>query len=323
MSLSSSSSSKAFRPSPHLRGVFVGSGSDGMNEAIVAQAVLQLTDKHPARVAYIGTATYDLEGPRKRQTEQFVRLGCEVESLNVAISGLTQVGQDLIETADVIIVSGGNTLYAMDRWKLLGLDEKFREAMERGAVLTGGSAGAICWFDGGHSDSMDPDTWRGAMLTAPVQEGDESTDAPECAQDAKAWEYIRIQGLGFIPGLVCPHHDKVQSNGALRATDFDRMMLRHPTELGIGIDHWAGLRVQGDTYAVLSIPGKEGSVLPDGKFSSERKGEPGVWIKSVQDGRVKSRLCPSRGKISELLFHPRQICLDPKEEECRQQNPVK
>jgi hypothetical protein len=32
--------------------------------------------------------------------------------------------------------------------------------------------------------------------------------------------------------LCCPHHDRVQSNGILRATDFDDMMLRHPTEVG-------------------------------------------------------------------------------------------
>lgn len=36
--------------------------------------------------------------------------------------------------------------------------------MESGAVLTGGSAGAICWFDGGHSDSMDPATYKNNML---------------------------------------------------------------------------------------------------------------------------------------------------------------
>eukprot|EP00977_Amphora_coffeiformis_P023879 scaffold14635_cov201-Amphora_coffeaeformis.AAC.12 len=317
----SSSSSKAFQPSPHLRGLFVGSGSDGMNEPTIAQAVLQLTEKQPVKVAYVGTATYDLEGPRMRQTEQFVRQGCKVESLNVAMSGLTQEGQELIDSADIIIVSGGNTLYAMDRWKILGLDETFRQAMERGAVLTGGSAGAICWFDGGHSDSMDPETWKDAMSAASTIEGDESSNAPE-SQDAKEWVYIRIQGLKLLPGLVCPHHDKVQSNGVLRATDFDSMLLRHPTELGIGIDHWAALQVNGDSYTVLSIPDKEGSVLPDGRFSSERKGRPGIWIKSVQDGQVKSRLCPSSGKLSELLFHPKQIRLDPKEEECRKQNPA-
>ena len=54
----------------------------------------------------------------------------------------------MVAGADVILVSGGNTLYAMDLWKAVGLVSLLQEAMERGAVLTGGSAGAICWFDG-------------------------------------------------------------------------------------------------------------------------------------------------------------------------------
>ena len=42
-----------------------------------------------------------------------------------------------------------------------------------------------------------------------------------------------IDGLGFLPGLCCPHHDRVQSNGILRSTDFEELLKRHPTERGI------------------------------------------------------------------------------------------
>jgi hypothetical protein len=49
---------------------------------------------------------------------------------------------------------------------------------------------------------------------------------------------------------VCPHHDKVQSNGVLRAIDFDAMLLRHEGEQGICIDHWAALCVDGDAFEV-------------------------------------------------------------------------
>ena len=50
-----------------------------------------------------------------------------------------------VEAAGVIIVSGGNTLYAADRFTKVGLIPLLAKAMERGVVLTGGSAGAICW----------------------------------------------------------------------------------------------------------------------------------------------------------------------------------
>lgn len=47
-----------------------------------------------------------------------------------------------MEKADIILVSGGNTLYAVDRWTYLGLDELLRGAAHRGKVMAGGSAGA-------------------------------------------------------------------------------------------------------------------------------------------------------------------------------------
>jgi hypothetical protein len=71
--------------------------------------------------------------------------------------------RDLFSAADIIAVSGGNTLFGVNRWKRLGVDTMLREASERGAVMVGGSAGAICWFDGGHSDSFDPTTVRACM----------------------------------------------------------------------------------------------------------------------------------------------------------------
>jgi dipeptidase E len=42
-----------------------------------------------------------------------------------------------------------------------------------------------------------------------------------------SWEYVRVEALGILPGLVCPHFDKTQSNGVLRAADFDAMLKRY------------------------------------------------------------------------------------------------
>jgi dipeptidase E len=120
----------------------------------------------------------------------------------------------------------------------------FKKAAERGAVLAGGSAGAICWFEGGHSDSGDPDSYRvppppPPESSAPPPEKKQRRESPaekisgEAAEkdSKKAWEYVRVPGLGLFPGLCCPHHDKVQSNGVLRAVDFEGMMKRHHGEV--------------------------------------------------------------------------------------------
>jgi dipeptidase E len=51
-------------------------------------------------------------------------------------------------------VGGGNTLKMMRRWRKLGVDQFLERAYHKGAVLSGISAGAICWFVYGHSDSQ-------------------------------------------------------------------------------------------------------------------------------------------------------------------------
>jgi dipeptidase E len=326
-----------YHPVTDMKGCFVGSGSEGLQQAEVCAQILALTGKAPAEVTvlYLGTATYDLLPPRHNQTVRLQEAGCTITSLEASgAPGQTQTEKTdyarLCEAADVIVVSGGNTLWAMDRWAAVGLLPLLRAAAERGAVLTGGSAGAICWFEAGHSDSMDADTYKGAMLAeaaaaaAGGAEGkDEASAAPEAGAEVKAWEYIRCPCLGFFPGLVCPHADKVQSNGVLRATDFDAMLLRHSGERGICIDHFAALCVDGDRYWVLSLPGRPGSVLPDGSFSPVREGVPGVWVKDVEEGIVKTVLLPQTGPLDALLrpAAETEIFQDPRLPACRAANP--
>jgi len=187
------------------------------------------------------------------------------------------------------------------------------------------------WWSGGHSDSIDPDSYKEAKLSSFSSHSDiddddgggthhDSDPPPQDSQHSdseepsKEWDYIRVDGLSILPGLCCPHHDRIQSNGILRAHDFDDMMLRHPTEVGIGIDHNAAFLIDGDDYRVIYPEGDEalmvGSVmLPEEIFSEERKGVPGVWIKEVvMNGKMLScRLCPREGKIGELLKVPVRV----------------
>jgi len=78
---------------------------------------------------------------------------------------------------DVIFVGGGNTANALAIWRVHRFDEILREAWEAGIVLTGWSAGMICWFEAGVTDSFGPQL-----------------------------EGMR-DGLGFLAGSACPHYD--------------------------------------------------------------------------------------------------------------------
>jgi dipeptidase E len=84
--------------------------------------------------------------------------------------------RELVLAQDLIVVAGGNTANAIAIWRLHGFDEILREAWQAGVLLAGWSAGMICWFEQGVTDSFGPDL-------APM----------DC--------------LGFLPGSACPHYD--------------------------------------------------------------------------------------------------------------------
>jgi len=192
--------------------------------------------------------------------------------------------------------------------------------------MTGGSAGSICWFDGGHSNSSDPDTYKDFRVKKfggkPVSDNVVDEIYATSSDEIKDWEYIRIPALGFLPGLVSPHHDRVQSNGVLRAKDFDRILLQSPGELGIGIDHWAALFIDGEEYRVLSLEDNEGSVKNGKDFVTDGSGVPGIWIKEVINGVVHQRVCPPQGRLTDLLRVAEDIVQDEEAlRQCRLENP--
>src|SRR3954451_19787041 len=113
--------------------------------------------------------------------------------------------RELALAHDVILVCGGNTANMLAIWRVHGFDGILREAWESGVLLTGWSAGMICWFEAGVTDSF------GAQL-----EG-----MPD--------------GLGFLPGSACPHYD-----GEERRRPVYTALVRGGFPAGIAIDGEAG-----------------------------------------------------------------------------------
>ena len=220
----------SFDAPTHRKIVAIG-GGQAADKPWIRDTIVAMSGKATPRVLYIGTPGFDLLSGYERQAAGFATLGFPTSMLN--LTDLTKVpsAEDRaasIGSADIIVVSGGNTLFAVTRWRRLGVDKLLRKAMERGAVLCGGSAGAIIWFDGGHSDSLDPET---VQLTryeksvhvalppdaAATPASIAALPAAERALYRKEWEFCRVKGLGFLPFFMCPHHDRSQSNGQARA----------------------------------------------------------------------------------------------------------
>ena len=186
-----------------------------------------------------------------------------------------------------------------------------------GKVLAGGSAGGIVWFDGGHSDSMDPSTYLhppGPIINPSLSK----------AQLDKSWAYLRVPGLSIIPGLFCPHYDKVEGNGVLRATNFTKILQLHSGERGIGIDNWAAFVVNGNEYKIISRKGKNGSVGSNGEYTSDtHNGKPGGFTLEVDsDGNLNRNLIPSEGYVSNVLRKARYITQSNFLKVARIQNPL-
>ena len=84
--------------------------------------------------------------------------------------------REFVLSQDVLLVPGGNTANMLAIWRVYGFDRIVREAWEDGLVLCGWSAGMICWFEAGVTDSFGP-----------------KLEGLDC--------------LGFLPGSACPHYD--------------------------------------------------------------------------------------------------------------------
>jgi dipeptidase E len=111
---------------------------------------------------------------------------------------------------DIVLVWGGNTAAMLAVWRVHGLDAILREAWAAGVVLAGMSAGAICWFEAGVTDSFGP-------LLAPLRDG-----------------------LGILPGSCCPHYD----GEPLRRPTY-RRLVGEGFPGGFGVDDAAALVFHG------------------------------------------------------------------------------
>jgi dipeptidase E len=215
--------------------VALGGGSVVLGQTLaIDRELLRLTGRRRPSVLLVPTASDDdADYERAFRLVYERRLGAEVGVLRLrrdlpasrALSGWLPTVDRAIRRADLVYVGGGNTLRMMRLWRRLGVDRMLKRACEVGTVLAGISAGAICWYESGHSDSLrfyHPDDWR----------------------------YVRVRGLGLLPGIFCPHYD-----GEHRDRDF-QAMIRRDGGVGLAADDGCALQFSGPTWRVIaSRPG--------------------------------------------------------------------
>ena len=113
------------------------------------------------------------------------------------------------EKADVIYVGGGDTVFMIEHWKKVGLLPLLQDAYERGVIIAGLSAGAICWFSDIYTDSLKTDDGN---------------------------EYAMFKGLGWIDEIISPHYNE-------RTLDFDKIVC-YNYDCALGIENNSALIYQ-------------------------------------------------------------------------------
>jgi dipeptidase E len=182
--------------------------------------LVELTGKSNPKVCLLPTAQGDAAESIVSYYDIMNQLECRPRHLRLFQPSRVDDFEAYLLEMDAIFVGGGNTLNMLAIWKDQGIDKVLRKAWEKGIVLAGGSAGAICWFDQGCTDS------RPGKLTA-------------------------MNCLGWLQGSACPHYNEEK-----RRTAYQQMILAGDLKEGIACDEGVAILFEDDkmTRVLSSIP---------------------------------------------------------------------
>lgn len=212
----------------------------GPNKIFIKE-IIKLTGKERPKICFLPTASGDRERSIIRWYELVHDLSVEPSVQRVWISSYSQKVsfEDNLLSMDAIVVGGGNTLNMIAIWKAQGIDTVLKKALKKGIVLAGGSAGSLCWFDNGTTDSR------------PI-------------------ELSVVEGLGFLPYSHCPHYDSEEYRRPLYHKNIENGIFKS----GYAMDNNAGIIFKnGIPFKVVSIDEKSNCYfvsLKEGKVIEEK-----------------------------------------------------
>jgi dipeptidase E len=222
--------------------VAMGGGGFSDDDPLIDDYILSLTGKERPRVCFVPTASGDAAAYIERFYAAFTRRSCEPSHLSLFQMPYPAIGE-ILGSHDVVYVGGGSTANMMAVWRIHGLDETLRRAWQRGVVLAGISAGGLCWFESGVTDSLSPELvpWR--------------------------------DGLGVLPGSFCPHY----ATEADRRPAYHRFVRERRLPPGYAADDGVALHFDGTNLAE-AVSSRHGAaayrVQADGDVVSETRIEP-------------------------------------------------
>ncbi len=162
----------------HIVAIGGGGFGRGNSSYLIEKYILDLSGKTTPKICFLPTATGDNDSYIVRFYSIFNRLNCKPS--HIEFFKRTPNIKNHIKDQDVVFVGGGNTKSMLAIWKDWGMGEVLKDAYNEGVIMSGVSAGAICWFTSGVTDS-----WENELRILPC--------------------------LDFICGTCCPHYDEEPS----------------------------------------------------------------------------------------------------------------
>jgi peptidase E len=191
-------------------------------------------------VLFVPTASGDSPDYLLTFYQQLAGVDCEPSHLALFDRTVDDI-EALIAAQDVVMVGGGNTANMLAVWRLHGVDRVLREAYAQGTILTGWSAGCLCWFEGGVTDSFTPEL-------GPLRDG-----------------------LGLLSGSACPHFDSEDRRALVYAREIAAGL-----PAGIALDDGVIARYD-DEQLVEVVSGRDGGRA----FRVDRDGAHPIPVRSL------------------------------------------
>lgn len=121
--------------------------------------------------------------------------------------------EDFLLGMDAIMIGGGNTYNMLNTWKVYGMDIVLKKAYNKGIIMAGGSAGSMCWFVNGYTDSISP-------------------------------QLTKLDCLGYIKASHCPHYDTEKTRRPL----YQKGILKGEILPGYACDDLSGVLFRNEQY---------------------------------------------------------------------------
>ncbi|MFT4413792.1 Type 1 glutamine amidotransferase-like domain-containing protein [Fredinandcohnia humi] len=179
--------------------------------------ILKQAEKPTPKICFLPTASGDSDNYIARFYHFFEKQECLPSHLSLFQPPTRDIESFLLEK-DIIYVGGGNTKNLLVLWREWGVDSILKTAWEKGIILAGISAGSICWFEEGVTDSF-----------------------------GNGMEPLKC--LGFLKGSNCPHYDGEE----LRRPTYQKLIASYKIKPGYATDDGVALHYRNEeVYRIVS-----------------------------------------------------------------------